>query len=53
MYVQKLFNPAISSKTVRHVHPTLQKTIDYAQKIEREFLRVEGIQQTEFDTVVN
>ena len=46
MYAQKLFNPGISSKTIRHVHPTLQKAIGYAQKIEREFLLVEGIQQS-------
>ena len=31
------------------MHPTLQRAIDYVQKIEREFLQIEGIQQTEFD----
>ena len=51
MYVHKLFDPAISAKTVRHLHPALQKAIDYAQKIESEFLLVEGIQLTYFDTV--
>ena len=40
MYAQKLFNPAISSKNIRHAHATLQRAIDYAQKIEREFLLV-------------
>ena len=24
MYAQKLFNPAISAKTIRHAHPTLR-----------------------------
>ena len=36
-----------------YIQPTLQKPIDYAQKIEREFLLVEGIQQIEFDTVMS
>ena len=35
MYVWKLLNASISAKTIRHVHLTLQKTMDYAQKIER------------------
>ena len=35
------------------MHPTLQRGIDYAQKIEREFLLLEGIQHTEFDTVMS
>ena len=35
----------------KHAHPTLQKAIDYAQKVEREFLFVEAIQQTEFDII--
>ena len=35
------------------MHLTLQKTIDHMQKIEREFLLLEGIQQTEFDTVMS
>ena len=30
----------------------LQKAIDYVQKTERKFLLVEGIQQTDFDTVM-
>ena len=46
MCMQKLFNLAVSSKTIRHAHSTLEKAISYAQKIEREFLLVEGIQQT-------
>ena len=50
MYLQKVFNPMISSKTIQHAHPTLQKAIDYVQKVEREFLLVKGIQQTEFDS---
>ena len=29
MYVQKLFNLEISANTVRCMHPTLQKDIDY------------------------
>ena len=41
MYTQKVFILAISAKT-QHVHPILQRAIDYAQKIEREFLLVEG-----------
>ena len=53
MYLQKFFKPAISAKTIWHAHPTLKKAIDNAQKIEREFLLVEGIQQTEFDTVMS
>ena len=48
MHMQKLFNLAISFKSIKHLHPTLEIVIDYAQKIEREFLHVEGIQQTEF-----
>ena len=35
MYAQKLFNPAVSAKMIRHVHSTLPKTTDYAQKIKR------------------
>ena len=49
MYMQMLFNPPISTKTIRHTHPTLQTAIDYEQKFEREYLLAEGIQQTEFD----
>ena len=44
MFAQKLFNPAISTKTIQHAHPTLEKAIDYAQKTENGFLLVEGIQ---------
>ena len=50
IHVQRLFNPAISAKTIRHVHPTLQKAIDYAQKFDREFPIVEGIHHTEVDS---
>ena len=50
MYLEKLFNPLISSKTIQHAHLTLQKAIYYVQKVEREFLLVKGIQQTEFDS---
>ena len=53
MYAQKLFNPAIGFKTIWHVSPTLKKAIDYAQRIEREFLLVEALQQTEFDMVIS
>ena len=53
MYTQKLFNLAISSKSIRYAHPTVQKAIDHVQNIEREFLLVKGIQQTEFDTVMS
>ena len=53
MHAPKLLNLAISAQTMRHAHPTLQKAIDYAQKIEREFLLVEGIKQNEFDTVMS
>ena len=35
------------------MHPPLQKAIYCAQKIETEFLLVEGIQQIEFDTVMS
>ena len=53
MYIQKLFNSAVSSKTIWHAHATLQKAIDYVQKIEREFLLVEGIKQIEFDPAMS
>ena len=53
MYVQKLCNSAISSKTIQYAHLTLKKAIDYVQMIEREFLLVEGIQQMEFDWVMS
>ena len=49
---RKLFNPAISPKTIRHSHTTLHKANDYIQKIEREFHLVEEIQQTDFSTVM-
>ena len=52
MYMQKVSNLAIGCKTIRNVHPTQQRAIDYAQKIEREFSLAEGIQQTEFDMVM-
>ena len=29
MYAQKLFNPAITSKAIRHPHPILLNAIDY------------------------
>ena len=48
-----MFNLAISSKTIRPAHPTLQKAIDYVQKIEREFLLIKGVQQTEFDMILS
>ena len=35
------------------MHPTVQKATDYVQKTEREFLFVEGIQQTKFDTIIS
>ena len=53
MYVQKLFNPANNAEIIRHAHPTLQKAIDCAQKIERKFLLIDVIQQTEYDTVMS
>ena len=53
MYAQKLFNPFINAKTIKHMHPALQKTIIYAQKIEREFLLVKEIWQTKFDMVMS
>ena len=37
MCTQKLFNLAISSKTIWHAHPTLQTAIHYVQQIEREW----------------
>ena len=52
MYAQKLFNPAISTKTISLVHSALPKVIDYALKIKREILPVEGKQQTKFDAVM-
>ena len=52
MYVHTLFNPALSSKTIRYTHPILQNAIDYMQKIEREFLFVKEYQQTESDMVM-
>ena len=33
MYVQKWFNPAVSSKTIWNAHPTLQKAIDYVPRL--------------------
>ena len=53
MNAQKLFNPLLITKIIQHAHLTLQKTIDYAQKIEREFFPVEGIQQKEFNMVMS
>ena len=53
MYMQKLFNPTISSKTIWQAHPTVQKAPDYMQKIAREMLLVNGTQQTEFDIVMS
>ena len=50
MYGQKLFNQTTSNKNIRYVHPTLQKAIDYAQKVKRKFPLVEGIQKNKFDT---
>ena len=38
---------------IRHAILTVQKAIDYGQKTEREFLLVEGIQQTEFYPVIS
>ena len=35
------------------MHPTFHKALDYAQKIERQFLLVDGIEQTESDTVMS
>ena len=42
----------IGTKTIQHVHQTLQNARDYLQKIETEFLLVEGIQKTEFYSVM-
>ena len=53
MYAKKPVNQAISSKTIRHAHSTLQRAIDYTQKTEREFLLAVGIQQTKFETVLS
>ena len=44
MSTHKLFNLTISAKDIRHTNPMSQKAIDYAEKIEKEFLLVEGIQ---------
>ena len=52
IHTPKLVNLVISSITIRHVKPTLQKAIDYEQKIEKEFLLFIGIHQTEFDMVM-
>ena len=43
VYVQTIFNLAVIAKTIRHEHSAVQKAIDYAQRIEREFLPFEGI----------
>ena len=51
--LQKLFNPDISDKPIWNMYPTLQKAIDYVQKIEGEFFLIEGIQLTEFHTVIS
>ena len=53
MYMQKLFAPTISTKTIWHANPVLQKAIEYVQKVDRELSLVEGIQQTEFDSVMS
>ena len=45
------FNLAIGVKTIWHAYPTFKKSIDCVQKIEREFLFVEGIQEVEFDVI--
>ena len=53
LYVcSEIIQPCTYCKTIRHTHPILQKAIDYAQKMERGFLLVKGIQQTEFDTAM-
>ena len=52
MYIWKLINPVISTKAIRYPHPTLQKVIDYTEKIEK-FQLVEGSQQMEFDTMTS
>ena len=52
MCAQKLFNLEISAKTIRNAHP-IHKAMAHAQKIKREFLPVEGIQQMEFDKVMS
>ena len=44
MFAVKLFNATISSRTIHHAHQTLEKAMDYVQKLEREVLLVEGIQ---------
>ena len=51
--MHKSYYPAIISKTIHHAHPTLQKPIEYVQKVEREFIHVERIQQTKFDSVMS
>ena len=53
VYAQKLSNPAISCTTIQCVYPTLHKTTDYANKIESEFLLLEGIQQTDFHMAIS
>ena len=53
MYAQKLFSLATNAKILCDGHLTLQKAIDYAQKVQREFLPVEDIQKTELDTVTS
>ena len=35
IYVQKLFNPAVSFNTIQHVHLPLPKSIYYAWKVEK------------------
>ena len=49
----KLLSTAVSAKTVGHAHAPLQKAIEYVQICIREFQLVEGIQQTEFDTIMS
>ena len=53
MYAQILLNQATSATTIRHAHPTVQKTNGCEQKIKREFLLVEGIQKTELHAVIS
>ena len=40
MYVQQLLNPAINAKTIKHVHPTLKRSLTIHKKLEREFFLI-------------
>ena len=53
MYVQKLFKPIITSKTIDTSYVRLQKALEFALKVEQEYLFVKDIHQTDQDTIMS